>query len=357
MKQYLPLLLLPLFAHAQPLPEHWQRHTQNGFTTYTPQDSARTFMIIALEPMPLYNDTLEAWGERAADTLSASYGQIRERLPAQSENGHWRSTHRLTGNSGTALLANYIAHPLPGQQARMIVMLAEEHLPTIQTHSSASSDLIAALLAQGQTAPSSTPTASNADTAIHAILHHSETTYGVYGLQVIEHEHVLYQDGRLESDGKAAGRWQQQNGVFTDAQGQALAGEAVTPLSAQRLVGHYRGDRGGAFGSAVSYVQSNRFTFHANGRYEHDGGFSGMASGVGSSDGSAVATSGSATLVSGAGGSSATAKSQRLSSGSWRIIGEHLIELQDDNGTTQHVIAYFTSDNWLTLDRHAYKKE
>ena len=335
MKKIALLTALWLACPAQALPDNWQSHVQNGFTTYSPTASDdHLFLVIALDPLPLGDATLENWATHTADTLSANYGTLRSRTPEPMQGNLWSAIHTLQGKNGQPLIARYTAQALANNQARMLVLLAEDHPATVAAHISAGSELLASLLAGAN--PLIAPATSG---DIHLILHASKTTYGVYGLSVAEHEHILYRDGRLSRDGKDAGRWQEQNQRYSDAQGKPLDGEPAIPLSAARLIGHYNGDRAGAFGNATSYVETQRFTFHENGRYEQQGGFSGAAS----------STLGDAR--------SDAARQESSSHGQWRILGDYLLELTDSAGNVRQHIAYFTSDNWLTRDRHAYQRQ
>lgn len=384
----LALWLMAAAPQAQALsaPAGWAVQTQQNMTAFVPpglgQAGQGRFVMLLSAPLPMNGLPLQDWARQMADKLSASYGTLLSRGSPGFQAPLWRVQHRLQVQ-GQALSAFYHAFVHAPGQARIAVMLGQDALlqryaaggaqiiasalqeaPAIRAAAQASAAAAGSGYGHSQTgrqrpAPSPQPQAGQHRQAasasallpfapgdIHAVLNHSETSYGVYGLEVIETTHVLLNNGRLYTNGQAQGQWRKAgSGYQQQGQGggwQALPGDAVHGLSVQALVGSFNADRGASFGT-TSAVTHNRLRLLANGRFEADRGFSGHTQ-----MGDAITTPRASTSRS----------HSRQRQGSWRLLGPHVLELRGDDGHTQQLIGYFTDAQrrWLNLGQTAYQR-
>ncbi|WP_147476838.1 hypothetical protein [Vandammella animalimorsus] len=370
-------------AQALNAPAGWSVQAQKNMTAFVPpglgQAGQGRFVMLLSAPLPMHGMPLQEWAQQMADKLSGSYGKLLSRGSPGFQAPLWRVQHQVQVQ-GQALSAFYHAFVHAPDQARISVMLGQPSL--LEQYATGGAQIIASALreapairiaAQAPTAtaagrrngnsqmdqqrPAQPPQANQSRQAasaqlpfapgdIHAVLNHSETSYGVYGLEVIETTHVLLKNGRLYTNGQAQGQWRKAgSGYQQQGQGggwQALPGDAVHGLTAQALVGSFNADRGASFGT-TSAVTRNRLRLLANGRFEADRGFSGHTQ-----MGDAITTPRASTSRS----------HSRERQGTWRLLGAHVLELRGDDGRTQQLIGYFTDAQrrWLNLDQTAYQR-
>lgn len=140
-------LLSSLSVQAASPPKGWQYQPQSGFVSYSPANlGERTFMVIALNPMPTGGQSIAVWGEALAGRLSQGYGQITRREVASHTPPVWSVTHHLKGNNGQTLFATYTARIGKDEQARLVLMLGEPGL--IATYGSVATKLSAEILTE-----------------------------------------------------------------------------------------------------------------------------------------------------------------------------------------------------------------
>ncbi|PAT35931.1 hypothetical protein [Vandammella animalimorsus] len=380
----LGLMAAAPLAQALTAPAGWAMQTQQNMTAFVPpglsQQEQGRFVMLLSAPLPMNGLPLQEWARQMADRLSDSYGKLLSRGSPGFQAPLWRVQHRLQVQ-GQALSAFYHAFVHAPDQARIAVMLGQDAL--LQRYAEGGAQIIASALREApairaaaqasaaanergndhspagrqRPAPSPQPQAGQhrqaasallpfAPCDIHAVLNHSETSYEVYGLEVIETTHVLLKNGRLYTNGQAQGQWRKAgSGYQQRGQGsgwQALLGDTVHGLTAQALVGSFNADRGASFGT-TSAVTRNRLRLLANGRFEAERGFSGHTQ-----MGDAITTPRASTSRS----------HSREGQGTWRLLGPHVLELRDDDGRTQQLIGYFTDAQrrWLNLDQTAYQR-
>lgn len=374
------LAVAPPWAQAVDAPAGWSVQAQQNMTAFVPpglgQQGQGHFVMLLSAPLPMHGLPLQEWAQQMADKLSGSYGTPLSRGNPSFQAPLWRVQHQVQVQ-GQALSAFYHAFVHAPDQARISVMLGQPAL--LERYAAGGAQIIASALRQApaiRAAAQASEAAASSGSAqtvrpppappapagrsrqaasallpfapgdIHTVLNHSETSYGVYGLEVIETTHVLLKNGRLYTNGQARGQWRKAAGGYQQqGQGggwQALPGDAVHGLTAQALVGSFNADRGASFGT-TSAVTRNRLRLLANGRFEADRGFSGHTQ-----MGDAITTPRASTSRS----------HSRERQGSWRLLGPHVLELRGDDGRAQQLIGYFTDSQrrWLNLDQTAYQR-
>ena len=133
-------------AHGANLPAGWKMQTQQGFSTYTPENAPGVIMVIALAPLPIQGNTLDAWAAQVAATLSHHYGSLTWQ-EAALESDIWHASHRLDSKDGKKLFAQYFAKEEHGQ-GRIVVLLAEENEALLKAHGARATTLAGELLTQ-----------------------------------------------------------------------------------------------------------------------------------------------------------------------------------------------------------------
>lgn len=377
-------------ALALSAPTGWQEQRAQGVTTFTPKKlNGKPFSLVVSDPMPMQGLSLSRWAPQAVDSVSSSHDKVLSRGKPEFKAPLWTVQHEVVVN-GQRFTAIYHAFVHAPDQARLTVMLGSPE--AFGRHAPTAADIIAAAVGESRTgtagrraakasteagtgrqkeaADATDDTSASADEApsspsegkqgknrfafsagdIQTILNHAETSYDVYGLEVIETTHVLLKDGRLYTNGKANGSWRKSGKgyQYQAAKGgkgwQTLNGDPTLGISAKTLPGSYNADRGHSFGGTTA-VTRNRIHFYPDGRYETDHYFSGHTQ-----MGDGITTPKTTTTVG---------KGKGNRQGRYRLLNQYALELKGDDGSVRQVIAYFTDDKreWLNLNETAYQRK